>query len=246
MGVTAGSLDKRPDGSIAWPEGIVGALSHSDIWCAAAVARRSEAAGIGLDIETIARIGEKLWRRILTGEERSWIAGQPAGERQRWAALMFSAKEALYKCIAARVKQRMGFMDAVIVPGLPSQSFAVRLNEPVAAQLPPGLNLRGRFFFCDGSVFSGLVLAALLFGTLRAGATRMQSVAQIPIDIISILQAMIIIFIACKIEMMSMGICATDCMRVAPARSVPKSSAASTTPTGCLRPSSASAIESKP
>jgi simple sugar transport system permease protein len=42
----------------------------------------------------------------------------------------------------------------------------------------------------------GVVLAALLFGTLRAGATRMQSVAQIPVDIISILQAMIIIFIA--------------------------------------------------
>ena len=42
----------------------------------------------------------------------------------------------------------------------------------------------------------GVVLAALLFGILRAGASRMQSVAQIPIDIISILQAMIIIFIA--------------------------------------------------
>jgi len=42
----------------------------------------------------------------------------------------------------------------------------------------------------------GVVLAALLFGTLRAGATRMQSAAQIPLDIISILQAMIIIFIA--------------------------------------------------
>lgn len=42
----------------------------------------------------------------------------------------------------------------------------------------------------------GVVLAALLFGVLRAGATRMQSAAQIPVDIISILQAMIIIFIA--------------------------------------------------
>lgn len=42
----------------------------------------------------------------------------------------------------------------------------------------------------------GVVLAALLFGVLRAGAARMQSVAQVPIDIISILQAMIIIFIA--------------------------------------------------
>jgi len=43
---------------------------------------------------------------------------------------------------------------------------------------------------------AGVVLAALLFGFLRAGATRMQSAAQIPIDIISILQALIIIFIA--------------------------------------------------
>jgi len=42
----------------------------------------------------------------------------------------------------------------------------------------------------------GVVLAALLFGTLRTGATRMQVVAGIPIDIISILQAVILMFIA--------------------------------------------------
>ncbi|MEK7278139.1 MAG: ABC transporter permease [Chloroflexota bacterium] len=42
----------------------------------------------------------------------------------------------------------------------------------------------------------GVVLAALLFGTLRSGATRMQNVAQIPIDIISVIQALIIAFIA--------------------------------------------------
>lgn len=42
----------------------------------------------------------------------------------------------------------------------------------------------------------GVVLAALLFGTLRNGATRMQSVASIPIDIISIVQALVIVFIA--------------------------------------------------
>lgn len=42
----------------------------------------------------------------------------------------------------------------------------------------------------------GVVLAALLFGTLRSGATRMQNVAKIPTDIISIIQALIIAFIA--------------------------------------------------
>jgi simple sugar transport system permease protein len=42
----------------------------------------------------------------------------------------------------------------------------------------------------------GVVLAALLFGALRNGATSMQLTAGIPIDIISILQAMILVFIA--------------------------------------------------
>ena len=42
----------------------------------------------------------------------------------------------------------------------------------------------------------GVVLAALLFGFLRSGATNMQSMANIPIDIISIIQGMVIIFIA--------------------------------------------------
>ncbi len=42
----------------------------------------------------------------------------------------------------------------------------------------------------------GVVLAALLFGTLRNGATRMQSMASIPVDIISIVQALVIVFIA--------------------------------------------------
>jgi len=42
----------------------------------------------------------------------------------------------------------------------------------------------------------GVVLASLLFGTLRNGATKMQLSAGIPIDIISILQAMILVFIA--------------------------------------------------
>lgn len=43
---------------------------------------------------------------------------------------------------------------------------------------------------------AGVVLAALLFGFLRSGATDMQSMANIPIDIISIIQGMVIVFIA--------------------------------------------------
>jgi general nucleoside transport system permease protein len=42
----------------------------------------------------------------------------------------------------------------------------------------------------------GVVLAALLWGTLRSGATRMQSLAGVPIEIISIIQGLVIVFVA--------------------------------------------------
>jgi ABC-type uncharacterized transport system permease subunit len=42
----------------------------------------------------------------------------------------------------------------------------------------------------------GVILSSLLFGALRTGATRMQAAAGIPIDIISVMQALILAFIA--------------------------------------------------
>jgi len=42
----------------------------------------------------------------------------------------------------------------------------------------------------------GVVLASMLFGFMRAGAARMQSLANVPVEIIRILQAIVIIFVA--------------------------------------------------
>lgn len=42
----------------------------------------------------------------------------------------------------------------------------------------------------------GVIPAALLFGALRAGATRMQFVSQIPIDVISVVQGIILLLVA--------------------------------------------------
>ncbi len=42
----------------------------------------------------------------------------------------------------------------------------------------------------------GVVLASLLFGAMRNGATRMQFLTQIPVDIISIIQALILLFVS--------------------------------------------------
>jgi simple sugar transport system permease protein len=42
----------------------------------------------------------------------------------------------------------------------------------------------------------GVVIAALLFGAMRNGAARMQFLTQIPVDVISVIQALILLFVA--------------------------------------------------
>ena len=42
----------------------------------------------------------------------------------------------------------------------------------------------------------GIVLASILFAAMRNGATRMQFLTQLPVDLISLLQALILLFVA--------------------------------------------------
>jgi general nucleoside transport system permease protein len=71
------------------------------------------------------------------------------------------------------------------------------VNHNVALGFSPGYGFDSiALALLGGGHPVGVVLAALLFGTLRNGATKMQSLAGIPIDIISIVQAFVIMFVA--------------------------------------------------
>ncbi len=72
-----------------------------------------------------------------------------------------------------------------------------------------GLNYRHELGFSVGYGFDaiaiallgkthpvGVVLASILFAAMRNGATRMQFLTQIPVDIISVIQALILLFVA--------------------------------------------------
>ncbi|MBM3152422.1 MAG: ABC transporter permease [Chloroflexi bacterium] len=72
-----------------------------------------------------------------------------------------------------------------------------------------GLNYRHELGFSMGYGFDsiaiallgkshplGVVLASILFGAMRNGATRMQFMTQIPVDVISVIQALILLFVA--------------------------------------------------
>ncbi len=71
------------------------------------------------------------------------------------------------------------------------------VNHNIAQGFSPGYGFDSiALALLGGSHPLGVVFAALLFGTLRNGATKMQSLATIPIDIISIVQAFVIMFVA--------------------------------------------------
>jgi general nucleoside transport system permease protein len=81
--------------------------------------------------------------------------------------------------------------------GMAGANEVLAVNFNVAGAFSPGYGFDSIALALLGKSHPlGVVMAALLFGTLRNGATRMQSLAGIPIDIIVIVQAMVVMFIA--------------------------------------------------
>ena len=81
--------------------------------------------------------------------------------------------------------------------GLAGTNEVLGLNHSLAMAFSSGYGFDSIALALLGNSHpAGVVFASLLFGTLRNGATRMQLTTGIPIDIISILQAVILAFIA--------------------------------------------------
>jgi general nucleoside transport system permease protein len=81
--------------------------------------------------------------------------------------------------------------------GLAGMSQVLGVTHSLTAGLSPGFGFDGiAIALMAGSRPKGVVLASLLFGALRAGATPMQSTTGIPIDLVVIVQALVIMFVA--------------------------------------------------
>lgn len=92
-----------------WPSGLVGTITHTSVWCAAAVARASEVAGIGADVEAATPLELGLWDRVCRPEEQAFLRGQPASLAGLLAKAVFSAKESIYKALYPRIRTFLDF-----------------------------------------------------------------------------------------------------------------------------------------
>jgi 4'-phosphopantetheinyl transferase EntD len=130
-----------------WPPGFVGSISHTDTWCAAAVARAEDVRSIGIDLEQATPLKESLWRRVCTSKERDWLHALP--EPGLTGKILFSAKESVYKCQYPITTKFLGF-HAVEVE-LDDGSFRAVFQQE-AGEFRPGDVMSGRYLVEEGLV----------------------------------------------------------------------------------------------
>lgn len=81
--------------------------------------------------------------------------------------------------------------------GLAGANQILAVNRSMALGLSSGYGFDSiALALIGGNHPLGVVLASILFGTLRNGATRMMVVSRIPIDIVDVVQAIILMFVA--------------------------------------------------
>jgi len=68
-----------------WPDGIVGSISHCEGVCAVAVAKSAQLTGLGIDIERVDRIDERIADTVCTPHERRELDAPAAGVPRRRA-----------------------------------------------------------------------------------------------------------------------------------------------------------------
>ncbi len=116
FGVTGFPLSVGADRQPLWPVGLIGSITHTAGYCAAAVAERSGLIAVGLDSETVGDVSRDIWPTICGASEAEWLRSLPADRQDAAITLIFSAKEAFYKCQYPLTREWLDFHDLIVEP----------------------------------------------------------------------------------------------------------------------------------
>lgn len=159
LGLSARPVLANRSRAPSWPRGLTGSLSHNDTACVAAVARASQVRSLGIDVEDDTPLANDLVSTVCTLEERAWLATHPEETRGRLAKLIFSAKEAFYKCQYPLSHKVLDFDAVLVTPDIDTGQFeATFLNETGPFRLYD--QLYGRFAVQSGLIHAAVVLLA--------------------------------------------------------------------------------------
>ena len=159
FGVHDAPLGLGSNGQPIWPDGFTGSISHKGQYCVVAVARKACFLGLGIDIEWNEPFEEVDLDSICTPDERKQAALFPM-DTCAFANLLFSAKEAFFKCQhAVTGVADVGFLDVQPLFDPKVAQFTIEINDPRLRDiLPQNCWFDGRFLVNRQIVASGVVL----------------------------------------------------------------------------------------
>ncbi|MET8082525.1 4'-phosphopantetheinyl transferase superfamily protein [Micromonospora sp. NPDC005237] len=159
LGLPVAAVPAAADRAPIWPAGVVGTITHTTGYCAAAAARATDLRSVGMDAERHREINAGVRRLVLLPEEEESLARLPSDIS--WPVVLFSAKETVYKVWHPVVGSWLDFHDAHLTLDPDSGTFTARIAPARvdAAQVadPPG-TITGRFVVADGLVRTAAVL----------------------------------------------------------------------------------------
>ena len=163
LGIPSGPVVNDEERAPTFPEGLVGTITHTKWWGAAALARSATHQALGVDVEPDTPLKTPLFRSVLTAQELSLLAAWPEPERGLLGKLIFSAKECAYKCQFTVSRTFYGFhgmrVSFELTPGaLPSEGAFCAHFLRDAGPFTVGDALHGRFARAGGYVMTGMEL----------------------------------------------------------------------------------------
>jgi enterobactin synthetase component D len=140
LGIEGVAIGRGPAGEPVWPDGIVGAITHAGDTVISLVGSKTEYAGLGVDVEELARgPSARAARLVCRPTELAW-ADVESGTRR--LSMLFSAKEAVFKAVFPIERAWLGFADAELTWVAERRGFDARLLKSGGAQYPVGSVVR--------------------------------------------------------------------------------------------------------
>jgi len=161
LGVPCGPVLRGLRRAPRFPDGVIGSITHTGDFFMAAVARSASFAGVGIDAERNRPLSERAAARICAPHELAALRALPGRSAEHWAAIVFSAKESLYKAYFPVTGFFIGFRDAEVAlfpEADDAGRFAAKLVRADAPEAAEQRDFAGRYACDSERVVTGLVI----------------------------------------------------------------------------------------
>ena len=163
LGVRAGALHPGPAGP-RFPEGVAGSISHSRGAAVALVGAATSVEAVGVDLErTLLPLAAI--RHVCSTEEATWVrAAATSGEAAQRLAVVFSAKESLFKAWSAMRREELRLRDVELALAEPGGAGMLRVSVVRPAALAARTSV-----WASGARAGDAVVTAVAVGRAEGG-----------------------------------------------------------------------------